>query len=405
MINFMYNRNSIIFEGDFVTKFLIKKIISDCENVNDKKVREQYMILAGIMGIICNFFLFLTKVVIGTIIGSIAVISDGFNNLTDMGSSLVGIIGAKMSNMRPDKEHPFGHGRLEYISSLIVSFIIIYVGIELFKASIDKIFNPQKLVFDTFLLVILALSVFVKLWMFSYNRYMGKKINSQILYATSKDSLSDVIATSAVIISAVLSLFVKFPVDGLMGLLVSLLIVYSGYQIAKETINLLLGNRPQKEVVDEISKIILSGEGIVGIHDLIVHDYGPGRIMASVHAEVPSDIDIIKIHEVIDNLEQTIMNEMGIMIVIHMDPILVNCEKTNKLKEMIITITKNIDEKLSIHDFRITDGDKRINLIFDLVVPYGLDDEKQKILIDDIKNKVKNENEKYEVVIHIDNEY
>ncbi len=388
-----------------MTKFLIKKFITDYENVTDKNVREKYTVLAGFMGIICNFFLFLIKVIIGAFIGSIAVISDGFNNLTDMGSSLVGIIGAKKSNMCPDKEHPFGHGRLEYISSLIVAFIIIYVGIELFKASLDKIFNPQKLVFNALLIAILALSVFVKLWMFSYNKYMGKKINSSILYATSKDSLSDVIATSAVIISTVLSLFVSFPVDGFMGIAVSLLIVYSGYQIAKETINLLLGNSPKKEIVDQISKIILNGEGIVGIHVLIVHDYGPGRIMASVHAEVPSDVDIIKIHEVIDNLEQKIMNEMGIMIVIHMDPILVNCEKTNKLKEMIMDIIKNIDKKLSIHDFRITDGDKRVNLIFDLVVPYGLDDEKQKLLIEDIKNKVKNKNKKYEVVIHIDTEY
>ena len=384
-------------------KFLIKKFIPNYENTSDKYVRERYTVLAGVLGIICNFILFLVKVFIGAVMGSIAIISDGFNNLTDMGSSLIGIIGAKLSNMRPDEEHPFGHGRLEYISSLIVSFLIIYVGIELFKASFDKIFNPQKIIFDPILMCILILSVFIKFWMYIYNKYMGKKINSSILTATSKDSINDVFSTSIVILSTFLGLFISFPVDGIMGILVSLIILSSGYGVAKETINLLLGNSPDREIVNEISKIILNGDGIVGIHDLIVHDYGPGRIMASVHAEVPADVDIIKIHEVIDDLEQNIFNNMGIMIVIHMDPILVNCEKTNKLKEMIINIINDIDQRLSIHDFRITDGDNRINLIFDIVVPCDYDEPKQ--LICDIKNKVSLIDKKYSLVIHIDNAY
>ncbi|MBE7053209.1 MAG: cation transporter [Ruminococcaceae bacterium] len=388
-----------------MTKFLIKKFVPDYENTSDKYVRERYTVLAGIMGIICNFLLFLVKLFIGVFMGSIAIISDGFNNLTDMGSSLIGIIGAKLSNMRPDKEHPFGHGRLEYISSLIVAFLIILVGIELFKASFAKIFNPQKINFDPILMFILILSVFIKLWMYIYNRYMGKKINSQILTATSKDSINDVFSTITVIVSTFLGLFTSFPVDAVMGILVSGLILYSGYDVAKETINLLLGNSPDKELVNEISNIILNGEGIVGIHDLIVHDYGPGRIMASVHAEVPSDVDIIKIHEVIDELEQNILNNMGIMIVIHMDPILVNCEKTNKLKEMIKNIVNDIDVRFSIHDFRITDGDNRINLIFDIVVPCDYDEAKRKELILNIKEKVSLIDKKYSLVIHIDNEY
>ena len=388
-----------------MTKFLIKKFVPDYENTSDKYVRERYTVLAGIMGIICNFLLFLVKLFIGVFMGSIAIISDGFNNLTDMGSSLIGIIGAKLSNMRPDKEHPFGHGRLEYISSLIVAFLIILVGIELFKASFAKIFNPQKINFDPILMFILILSVFIKLWMYIYNRYMGKKINSQILTATSKDSINDVFSTITVIVSTFLGLFTSFPVDAVMGILVSGLILYSGYDVAKETINLLLGNSPDKELVNEISNIILNGEGIVGIHDLIVHDYGPGRIMASVHAEVPSDVDIIKIHEVIDELEQNISNNMGIMIVIHMDPILVNCEKTNKLKEMIKNIVNDIDVRFSIHDFRITDGDNRINLIFDIVVPCDYDEAKRKELILNIKEKVSLIDKKYSLVIHIDNEY
>ena len=388
-----------------MTKFLIKKFVPDYENTSDKYVRERYAVLAGIMGIICNFLLFLVKLFIGVFMGSIAIISDGFNNLTDMGSSLIGIIGAKLSNMRPDKEHPFGHGRLEYISSLIVAFLIILVGIELFKASFAKIFNPQKINFDPILMFILILSVFIKLWMYIYNRYMGKKINSQILTATSKDSINDVFSTITVIVSTFLGLFTSFPVDAVMGILVSGLILYSGYDVAKETINLLLGNSPDKELVNEISNIILNGEGIVGIHDLIVHDYGPGRIMASVHAEVPSDVDIIKIHEVIDELEQNISNNMGIMIVIHMDPILVNCEKTNKLKEMIKNIVNDIDVRFSIHDFRITDGDNRINLIFDIVVPCDYDEAKRKELILNIKEKVSLIDKKYSLVIHIDNEY
>lgn len=388
-----------------MTKILIKTFIPDYKNVSDKKVREKYTVLAGIMGIICNAFLFTVKVLIGTVMNSIAIISDGFNNLSDMGSSLVGIIGAKLSNMRPDKEHPFGHGRLEYIASLIVSFIIMLVGFELFKTSVSKIFNPESVEFNPILIGILVLSVLVKVWMYSYNRYMGKQINSSILLATSKDSINDVYSTAAVIISTVIGVFVSFPIDGIMGLLVSLFIIYSGFGVAKDTITLLLGNPPDKDTVDKISSIIMSGDGIVGIHDLIVHDYGPGRTMASVHAEVHADADMIKVHEEIDRLEQVVMNEMGIMIVIHMDPILTNCEKTITLKSMVLEIVHSIDNDLSIHDFRITDGDNRINLIFDLVVPCDYSDEKRASIVAKIGKLVLERNNKCCTVIHVDNKY
>ncbi len=396
----------IISNGDDkMIKLLIKKFIPDYENVTDKKVRENYTVMAGVLGIICNFLLFCVKVLIGTMVNSIAIISDGFNNLSDMGSSLVGIIGAKLSNLRPDKEHPFGHGRLEYIASLIVSLIIILVGFELFKTSGQKMFSSEKVSFNPVLIAILVLSVFVKVWMFSYNRYMGKKINSTILEATSKDSLNDVFATGAVIISTIIGFFVSFPIDAIAGLLVSVFIVYSGFDMAKETITLLLGNPPDKKTVDEISQIILSGEGIIGIHDLIVHDYGPGRRMASVHAEVMADDDIIKIHEEIDRLEQLVFNEMGIMTVIHMDPICTNCTRTNMFKEMVEEIVAETDSSLSIHDFRITDGDNRINLIFDIVMPCDYTDEKRKEITDKISEKIIQKDEKCRAVMHIDNKY
>lgn len=386
-------------------KILIKKFISDYENVNDKTVRENYTVLSGIVGIICNFSLFLIKVIIGMVINSIAIVSDGFNNLSDMGTSLIGIIGAKLSNMRPDKEHPFGHGRMEYIASLIVSFIIILVGFELTKSSFSKILAPEKVLFSPVLMGILVLSVFVKLWMYFYNRYMAKKIDSSILSATSKDSLSDVFATGAIIISAFVGQFIDFPVDALMGLIVSVIIIYSGYSVAKDTITLLLGSGPDKETVDEISSIILSGEGILDIHDLIVHNYGPGRVMASVHAEVLEDTNVVKIHEIIDKLEQTILDKLGITIVIHIDPVLSNCEKTNTLKQMVNEIVVSIDKNLSIHDFKISEKDEIINMIFDIVVPGKYKEDEIENLKKTIQSAVFEKDEKYRVQIHIDNKY
>ena len=314
-------------------RLIVSKVIRDAENTQDKHVRERYGVLSGALGVLCNTLLFLTKLIIGVLMNSIAIISDAFNNFSDMGSSLVSIIGAKMSNKRPDKEHPFGHGRIEYISSFIISFLIMTVGLELAKSSVDKILHPQPVEFSWALTGILTLSILIKVWMFSYNRYLGRKINSTVLAATAKDSLNDVIATSAVIVSTVIGSFVSFPVDGIIGLLVSVLVMYTGFGIAKETVGILLGTPPSKELVEKIRDEVLKNEEIKGIHDLIVHDYGPGRVMASLHAEVPDDINIVKIHEAIDETEQRIQRELGIEVVIHMDPIAQHCEETDRLKK------------------------------------------------------------------------
>ncbi len=386
-------------------KILIKKFIKDYENVNDNKVREAYGILGGLLGVICNIVLFLIKLTIGLLLNSIAIISDAVNNLSDIGSSLVTIVGSKLSNRHPDKEHPFGHGRFEYISSLIVSFIIMIVGFELFKSSISKIIHPEKMNFSLLLTAILCLSILVKIWMYTYNQYLGKKINSSVLIAVSHDSLNDVIATSAVIFSTILGHFVNFPIDGIVGLIVSGLVMYTGFGIAKDTVGVLLGTPPTPELVDEISNIITSGEGIIGVHDLIVHDYGPGRVMASAHAEVPDDINIVKIHEVIDNTEQKIETELGIHIVIHMDPLSVNCERTNEVRKLVIDTVNEINPLFSIHDFRMTDGENKINLIFDLAIPCDIPDSERQKAIDAISQKLYEKDERYNMVIKIDNAF
>lgn len=385
--------------------FIIKKFIPDFENVNDKKVRERYSVLAGVLGIFNNFILFSVKIVIGFYINSIAVISDAFNNLSDIASSLLSVISAKMSNMRPDKEHPFGHGRIEYVASLFVAAIIFFVGITLFKTSVVKIFRPEKLNFNPYMVLILSLSVLIKVWMFFYNRYMGRKINSGVLCAAAEDSLSDVWATSAVIISTVLGLFTSLPLDEILGVGVSVLILFSGFGIAKDTIDLLLGKAPDKELVEKLKNIILNGERIQGVHDLIVHDYGPGRVIASAHAEVKDTENIVEIHEIIDALENKIEKELGIVMIIHTDPINVDCKRTISLKNKVEEIAEEIDEKLTVHDFRITDGKENINLIFDIVIPYEYDDKACHKIVFDIINKMKSYDSRINIVAKIDRSY
>lgn len=386
-------------------KLLIKHFIKDYQDVENKYVRERYGVLGGILGIICNFILFVIKLVLGTLMNSIAIISDAFNNLSDMASSVVTIISAKMSNRRADREHPFGHGRMEYVGSLIVSFIIVMVGFELFTTSFGKVFEPVEVQFDTILLIILCLSVLIKFWMYGYNKYISKTINSTVLDATAHDCLNDVISTGAVILSLIIGRFTVWPVDAITGLLVSGFIMYSGVNLCREVIGLILGTPPSPEVVKQISETVLSGDGIIGVHDLIVHDYGPGRVMASVHAEVPDDINIVKVHEIIDELEQRVNKEYGIMLVIHMDPISVNCEKTEKVRQLIIKTVNEINAKLSIHDFRMTDGENNINLIFDLVVPIEMKQDEREKIVNEISEKLCKEDKRYSTVINIDNEY
>lgn len=388
-----------------MVKLLIRLFIKNSENVTDKDIRVKYGTLAGGIGICLNLFLFAVKLFAGYAVNSMAVISDSFNNLSDMGSSLVAAIGMKMSNRKPDKEHPFGHGRIEYISALIVSFIILLVGFELFKGSFAKILSPEKVNVSLVPVLILVISVFVKLWMFFANRYIGKLIDSEVIKATAQDSINDCIATFVVILATIAGSFVNFPLDGIFGCLVSIMICFTGFSVAKETVGILLGSPPDEKMVKEISDIILKQENICGIHDLIVHDYGPGRIMASVHAEVPNDADIEEIHEIIDATEKYIDENLGVHIVIHMDPLSINCEKTNTIRETVIEIVKNVNSEFDIHDFRMTDGESNINLIFDLEVPCELSQEARKTALAEIKKQLKEKDEKYSAVIMVDNKY
>ncbi len=384
-------------------RFFTKTFIKNSDNVTDPSVRAAYGIFGGILGIVCNILLFILKLTIGTLINSIAIISDAFNNLSDMGSSVVTMIGAKLSNQRPDAEHPFGHGRFEYISSLIVSFLIITMGFELVKSSFDKIINPVRPEFNIVLLAVLGVSVIIKLWMHFAVKFLGRKVNSDVLLATSSDSLNDAIATTIILFSVVLCKFLPPVIDGVAGMAVAIMICISGVKLAWETIGTLLGTSPDPEVAKKIAEIIMTDDEILGIHDLIVHDYGPGRTLASVHAEVSCEKCAIMLHEIIDALEMKIMKELGIETVIHTDPILVSNSKVNETREMVKNIIAEINPELGMHDFRMTDGESRVNLIFDLEVPFDLTDAERKETLAMIKEKVSVEDERFACVIKVDN--
>ncbi len=382
--------------------FLTKIFIRNSENTSSPAVRASYGVFGGVLGVVCNVILFVIKLLIGVAINSIAIISDAFNNLSDIGSSVVTMIGAKLSNQRPDAEHPFGHGRIEYISSLVVAFIIIIMGFELVKSSTGKILSPTAIEFNPILLAVLSVSVVIKLWMYFAMKFLGKKVSSNVLIATSTDSINDVIATLAVILSVVMCNFLPPVIDGFVGFAVAIFICVSGVKLAWETIGTLLGTSPDPVLAKKIAEIILSDNEILGIHDLIVHDYGPGRILASVHAEVSCEKSAIMLHEIIDALEVRIMSELGIETVIHTDPILVGNEKTNSTKEMVKNILAEINPELGMHDFRMTDGENRINLIFDLEVPFELTDEDRKETLNIIKARISEEDSRYACVIKID---
>lgn len=383
-------------------KFLTKIFIKDSDNVSDKNVRQDYCIFGGIAGAVCNLLLFALKLAIGTIMNSIAVTSDAFNNLSDMGSCLVAIIGAKMSTRMPDREHPFGHGRIEYISSLIVSFIILLVGFELLRGSADKMLHPEEIDLSIVMIIILIASLSVKLWMFFCYNYIAKKINSTVMKASAKDSINDVISTSAVILSAIAGYFLPFSIDGIVGVMVAAYIMYGGIDLAKETIDILLGQPPAREVTDSLEKILLSKEDIVGIHDLIVHDYGPGRVFASVHAEVADDSEIVHIHDVVDSAEREILSETGIQIVIHIDPVPVNDSFAEELKCSVLEIVNSADDTAGIHDFRISGTDEKINITFDLVIKSTHDPKKIENIKNNIVEKIKEMDKKYNPVITVD---
>lgn len=388
-----------------MVRFLLRRFIPNFANTSDTAVRERYGILGGILGIVCNIFLFVFKLIIGMLSGSIAIVSDSVNNLSDCGSALVAIFGAVLSNRRPDREHPFGHGRSEYISSLIVAFITIMLGFELLKSSAAKIIAPEPTSLSPVLIAVLCLSIAIKLYMYHFYGYLGRAVNSSVLLASAKDSLSDAAATAAIIIASAAASLLKLPMlDGICGALVSLLIMKTGVSVASDTIGLLLGGPPSPELCAKIRAIVLGGKGICGAHDLIVHDYGPGRAMASIHAEVPADADIVGTHEVIDALERKIAAETGIHTVIHMDPVATDCAATNKIRDEVRAVVRGYDDRLGMHDFRMTDGENRINIIFDIEIPPALISDAAKITAE-ISQIISAANPKYNCVITVDTVY
>ena len=348
---------------------LARLFIKDRDKVADATVRRAYGMLCSLTGIGLNVLLFLGKYLAGRLSGSIAMTADAFNNLSDAGSSVITLLGFRMAAKKPDPGHPFGHGRIEYLSGVAVSIIIIVVGVQLGLESIDKIMNPQPVDAGLLPMLVLVASICVKGYMFAYNRGIGRKINSPGMAATAMDSLSDSIATSVVLISMLLSRFAGVNADGWGGIAVACFIIFSGFKAAKETLSPLLGNPPDPQLVHDITNIVLSHSEVMNVHDLIVHDYGPGRLMVSLHAEVPGNGDIYALHDTIDTIEYELSSKLGCDAVIHMDPVSPDGTKTAHMRDELAEAAKSIDPRLSIHDFRIVDGPTHTNVIFDAVLP------------------------------------
>ncbi len=354
-----------------MTNLLIKLFVKDSKNTSDPAVRKRYGYLGAFTGIVLNILLFLGKLIAGILSGGISVIADAFNNLSDAGSSIMTFVGFKMAGMPADSEHPYGHGRMEYVSGIIISFIIMMMGFELGKSSVEKIFSSEKSEFSILAVSVLGASLLVKLWMALFNTKLGRKIDSATMKAAAADSLSDCISTSVVIICMFIQLFSGFELDSYAGIVVALFILYTGFNTFKESLTPLLGTKPKKELVEEIENTVMNYDGIVGVHDLMVHDYGVGRMVISLHAEISSKTDIMLAHELIDLIEDDLREKYRCSVTIHMDPVVVDDEKADEVKKVVLDIIKNIDSSLTIHDFRITDGVSRINVIFDLVTPFG----------------------------------
>ena len=350
---------------------LSKLFIKNRNETNHPAVRRAYGVLCGTVGIFLNLLLFAAKLLAGTLSGSIAMTADAFNNLSDAGSSVITLIGFRLAGQKPDPDHPFGHGRMEYLSGLAVAMIILLMGFELLKSSVGKITNPEPITFHPIAPVILICSIAVKLYMFFYNRAVGRKIDSAAMRATGTDSLSDAAATFVVLLSVLIAQVTNLQLDGYFGVLVSLFIFYAGFNAAKETISPLLGQAPDPELVQSITDLVLSYDDVVGIHDLVVHDYGPGRMMVSLHAEVLANQDISTVHDAIDNVERALCETLNCEATIHMDPIVTDDAFTNDLRTKIALLAADFEQGLTIHDFRVVSGPTHTNVIFDLVVPYA----------------------------------
>lgn len=388
-----------------MTDLIVKTFIKDYKNVTDSKVRMKYGILSGCIGIALNVVLCLMKFFVGSMTGSIAITADAVNNLSDAGSSAVTVFGFKMAGKPADRDHPFGHGRIEYITAMIVSFIILFMGIELAIQSVEKIRSPENVQFSLIGAVIIAVSILGKLWLAFFNKSLGRKINSPAMTAVVADSISDIAATSITLIALILSnFFPNLHVDGWLGIVVACFVLKAGLDIFRDTLSTLIGKSPSKELVEALKKKILSYDHVSGIHDLIVHSYGPGRDFATVHVEMPSDLNVMVGHNIIDDIENDVKKEMGIDLTIHYDPIEVNNERVTELKEITENVVRKVNPELSIHDFRIVDGPMHTNLIFDVVIPYGFK-ESPKEIISEISSQISEINSSYFTVIKAEHSF
>ena len=387
-----------------MTKFLIKLFIKDADT-NTQRGRELYGRLAGAVGIICNLLLSVMKLIIGSISNSVSITADATNNISDAGSSIVTLVGFRLSGKPADKDHPYGHARIEYISSLIISFLILLIGCSIFKESVTKIFNPEESLFNIATVIVLVASILVKLWLSVFNKFLGKQINSKALEATAIDSRNDVITTAAVLLASVISHFTGFNLDGYMGVIVSVFIFISGINLVKETLDPLLGQPPTKEMFETIEKKILSYDNVLGVHDLMVHSYGPNTYFASAHIEMDAKIDVLICHDIMDLIERDFKKDLNIHLVVHLDPTILDSPEINELKEMVNDIICEIDRQLTFHDFRVVVGEENKNVLFDVVVPpeYKYSDEElEKIITDKITEM---SNGKIFTVLVVDHSY
>ncbi len=385
--------------------FLVHKFVKNYENTENAQVRTEYGVLAGLVGIVCNLLLFGGKLAVGLLLHSISVMADAFNNLSDAASSVIGFVGVKMASKPADRDHPFGHGRIEYIAALIVSFLVIQVGWSFLKSAAGKIRDPEDLSFRALSLVVLLGSIGVKLWMGYFNRKLGKRIHSKVMMATAADAMGDVVTTSATVASILFFRFTGVNIDGFVGIAVALVVIWAGIGIAKDTLEPLIGEAVDPEVYHKITEMVESYDGILGSHDLIVHNYGPTRSLASIHAEVPNDVDIEVSHEIIDRIEREAAKKLGIFLVIHMDPVEHEDPDWEERKQAVLEILDELDGRITLHDFRVVRGRGRIRLFFDIVVPYEMKDEEAEAVKRELEERLKLCDSQTECVITVDKSY
>lgn len=385
-----------------MTDFLIRRFVPGWQDTRDARVRERYGVLSGFVGLGCNALLFVVKLAIGLFTGSISIAADAMNNLSDGLSSLISIVGFKLAAKAPDSKHPFGYGRSEYIAGLAVSMLILTVGLEFLKSSVSRILHPSPVLFSPVLAGLLALSILVKLWMGLFNRRIGKAIQSAVLLAAMQDSINDVVTTTVVIVGMVAGQFTDHPVDGYIGVIVALFILWAGWGIAKDTLAPLIGEGADPESAAEIEALVLGFPEIVGVHDLIIHNYGAGKSLASLHAEVPDSSDFVAVHEVIDEAEKLVWQRTGIYLVIHMDPIALNDEHVNATRELVRETLVGLDGRLSMHDFRMVKGKKQINLIFDVIIPFEYTKAQRDSLRAELTDRIRRVDARYNLVMTLE---